>query len=130
MLLVMMWLRQYLKLHVLAHIFNIRKSTVAKEIYHIVPIIFVNYHHYISWHSPRMCNEFLDQHPHYPYVVGMIDVTVHRIRRPSGPRQAEFYRGDKKFHFMSSQMIVDSDGMIVALVTELVPNYSNKTIFC
>ena len=29
----------------------------------------------------------------------MIDATVHQIRRPAGPRQAEFYRGDKKFHF-------------------------------
>ena len=47
----MMWLHQYLKLHVLAYIFNISKSKVAGEIYHIVLIIFVNYRLYISWHN-------------------------------------------------------------------------------
>lgn len=50
-LIVMMWLHQYLKLHVLAYIFNISRSKVAGEIYHIVPIIFVNYRLYISWHN-------------------------------------------------------------------------------
>ena len=85
-LLVMMWLSQYIKQHVLAHIFNISKSTVAEEIHHIVPIIFVIYQHYISWHSLRKWHEFLDRHPHYPNVVGMIEGTMHRIRRPSEPR--------------------------------------------
>ena len=47
----------------------------------------------------------------------MIDATARKIRRPLGPRQVDFYRGDKKCHFMASQMIVDSDGMIVMLVT-------------
>ena len=48
-------------------------------------------------------------------MVSMTDATVHRIRRLSGPRQADFYRGDKKFHFMASQLIADSDGMIAML---------------
>ena len=51
--LVMIWLRQYLKFHVLAHNFCISKSTVAEEIYHVVPILFVNYQNYIKWHSTR-----------------------------------------------------------------------------
>ena len=42
-LLVIVWLRQYLKLHVLAHIFGISKSTVAEEICYVVPILFVNF---------------------------------------------------------------------------------------
>ncbi|KAL9978538.1 hypothetical protein ACROYT_G016065 [Oculina patagonica] len=41
------WMRQYLKIHVLAFIFGISKSTVAEEIYHIVPILYVRYRHYI-----------------------------------------------------------------------------------
>ena len=98
-----MWLRQYLKLHILAYIFNISKSTVAEEIYHIVLIIFVNYRHYISWHNlKKKWQEFLDRYPQYLNVMGVIDATVHRIRRPSGLRKADFYRGDKKCHFMAS----------------------------
>ena len=34
-LLVTIWLRQYLKLHVLEHIFCISKSTMAEKIYHV-----------------------------------------------------------------------------------------------
>lgn len=110
------WLRQYLKIHVLAYIFGISKSTVAEEIYHIVPILYVRYRHYISWHGLNQWRDFLNTLPHFPNAVGAIDGTIHQVRRPSGPRQADFYRGDKKCHFMSSQMVVDADGMIVLLV--------------
>lgn len=115
-LLVIIWLRQYLKLHVLASIFAISKSTVAEEIYHVVPILFTSYRRFITWHSLRRWSAFLDTLPHFPNAVGMIDATAHRIRRPSGPRQADFYRGDKKYHFMSTQLIIDADGLIVLLV--------------
>ena len=53
----------------------------------------------------------------FPIVVGMIDGTIHRINRPSNAEQAEFYRGEKRCHFMSTQFIVDADGLIVLLVT-------------
>ena len=47
----------------------------------------------------------------------MIEGTIHRIRRPSGPLQAEFYCGDKCCHYISSQIVVDADGLIVLLFT-------------
>jgi len=96
--------------------FGISKSTVAEEIYHIVPILYVRHRHYISWHGLNQWRDFLNTLPHFPNAVGAIDGTIHQVRRPSGPRQADFYRGDKKCHFMSSQMVVDADGMIVLLV--------------
>lgn len=93
------------------------RVTVAEEICHVVPILFINYRHYIKWHSIRQWHLFLDTFPSFPNAVGMIDGTIHRIRRPSRPLQAEFYRGDKRCHFMSSQVIVYADGLIVLLVT-------------
>ena len=95
-LLVFFWLRQYLKLHVLAYIFGISKSTVAEEIYHVAPILFTNYRRYIKWHSIRQWNQFWDTFPNFPNADG----TIHRFRRPSGPFQAEFYRGDKGCYFL------------------------------
>jgi len=115
-LLVIIWLRQYLKLYVLACLFGISKSTVAEEIYHVVPIMFIRYRSFITWHSLRKWSNFLNTLPHFPNAVGMIDATTHRIQRPSGPRQVDFYRGDKKYHFMSTQLVIDADGLIVLLV--------------
>lgn len=115
-LLAFIWLRQYLKIHVLAYIFGISKSTVAEEIYHIMPILYVRYKHYISWHGLNQWRDFLNTLPRFPNAVGVIDGTIHQVRPPSGPRQADFYRGDKKCHFMSSQIVVDADGLIVLLV--------------
>ena len=120
---VLIWLRQYLKLYVLAYIFCISKSTVAEELYHVVPIIFTNYRRFIKWHSIRPRNQFLDTFPSFPNAVGSIDGTIHQIRRPSGPLQVEFYRGDKRCHFISSPIVVDTDGLIVLLVTGHSINY-------
>lgn len=115
-LLVLIWLRQYEKLYILSLMFGISKSTVAEEIYHIVPILFVRYRSFITWHSLRKWSTFLNTVEHFPNAVGMIDATPHEIRRPSGARQAQFYRGDKRYHFMSTQMVIDADGLIVLLV--------------
>ena len=53
----------------------------------------------------------------FPIAVGMIDGRIHRINRRLNAEQTEFYRGDKRCHFMSTQLIVDADGLIVLLVT-------------
>ncbi|KXJ24150.1 hypothetical protein AC249_AIPGENE16634 [Exaiptasia diaphana] len=115
-LLVIIWLRHYLKLYVLAYMFGVSKSTVAEEIYHVVPIIFTSYRSFIRWHSLREWSNFLNTVPQFPNTVGYIDATSHRILRTSGPRQADFYRRDKKYHCMSTQLVPDSDGLIVLLV--------------
>ena len=80
------------KASVLAYIFCISKSTVGKEIYHVVPILFTNYRRFIKWHSIRQWNQFLDTFPSFPNAVGLIDGTIHQIRHPSGPLQVECYR--------------------------------------
>ena len=116
-LLVKIWLRQYLKFHVLAYLFDISKSTVGEEIYHIIPILFVRYRQYVTWHGINQWRQFLGTFTHFPNAVGMIDGTIHRVRRPSGPRQADFYRGEKRCHFMSSEVVIDAYGVIVLLVT-------------
>jgi len=116
-LLVLIWLRIYPTYVTLASIFQIRKSTVHEEIYHVVPILFLHFRRFVTWHNLRQWSSFMGHWKHYRNAVGLIDATIHRIRRPSGKAQAEFYRGDKKTHFMSTQLIVDADGMIVLLVS-------------
>ena len=117
-LLVIIWLRCYHNYHAMANLFHISTSTVAEEIYHIVPILYLSYRHLIRWHNLQQWAAFLGNWPHFPNAVGSIDATSHKINRPS-VGQAEFYRGDKKFHFMSTQLVVDADGLIVMLVSGL-----------
>ena len=83
----------------------------------VVPILFINYRRFIKWQLIRQWNQFLDIFPSFSNAVGMIDGTIHRIRRLSGPLQAEFYCGDKCCHYISSQIVVDADGLIVLLFT-------------
>lgn len=116
-ILVVIWLRNYPTYYSLASLFGISKSTVQEEIYHVVPILFLQFRNLITWHNLRQWSSFLGHWRNFPNAVGIVDATIHRIRRPSGRRQGEFYRGDKKTHFMSTQLIVDADGMIVMLIS-------------
>ena len=116
-LLAVIWLRNYPTYYSLASLFAISKSTVQEEIYHVVPILFLRFRNFITWHNIRQWSSFLGQWRSFPNAVGIVDATIHRIRRPSGRMQAEFYRGDKKTHFMSTQLIVDANGMIVMLIS-------------
>ena len=53
----------------------------------------------------------------FPIAVGMIDGTIHRKnRRLNAEQTTEFYRGDKRCYFMSTQLMADADGLIVLLV--------------
>ena len=116
-LLVLVWLKCYPTYRALAAFFSVSKTTVFEEVYHIVPILFLEYRHLVSWPNLVQWANFLNTWPRYPNVVGAIDGTIHRIQRPSGILQREFYRGDKKCHFMSSQIIIDPNGMIVLIVS-------------
>ena len=114
---VMIWLRIYPTDHTLASIFQISKSTVHEEIYHVVPILFLRFRRFVTWHNLRQWSTFIGQWKHYPNAVGSVDATIHRVRRPTGRLQAEICRGDKKTHCMSTQIIVDVDGVMGLLVS-------------
>ena len=97
--------------------FQISKSTVAEEIYHTVPVLILNFRHYLTWHSLNKWRELLNTFYSFPNAVGKIDGTIHRTNRPSNAEQAEFYCGNNRCHFMSTQLLVVADGLIVLLVT-------------
>ena len=91
LLLVIYWLRHYPRYSVLAHTFGISQAQVHREIYHILPILY----------------EVLDEitlppvlQPKPPFMaVGAVDCAVHHRKRVH-PGQAQYYRGDKRAHFL------------------------------
>lgn len=62
----------------------------------------------------------------FPGAIGHIDGVVHRRNRP-GHRQSAYYRGDKRYHFMSSQVIVDHSGVIRDIQTGFPGHQQDQT---
>lgn len=99
---VLHWLREYCKYKTLADLYNISKSQVSLEIHHIIPIL---YRHLrtIKWPS------VFEKHP-FEDVVASVDCTSH-YRNRVHPRQGDWYRSDKKRHFLTSQSVVGLNGI-------------------
>jgi len=61
----------------------------------------------------------------HPLVVGVVDATEQRIRRPKGNDvQREWYSGKKKCHTIKSQIVVDP---ISGRIIHVVSGYPGKT---
>ena len=82
-LLVIIWLRIYPTYYTLASIFQMSKSTVHEEIYHVVPMLFLPFRRFVTWHNLRQWSLFIGQWKHFRNAIGSIDATIHRIRRPT-----------------------------------------------
>lgn len=113
LLLVLHWLRHYLRYSTLGELYGISQSQVSREIHHILPKIYVTLRE-IEWPSRWM------QHP-FEGVVGAIDCTAH-FRWRVHPKQADYYRGDKHAFFLSAQVVCLLNGEIVNVVLGLGHN--------
>ncbi|XP_031570492.1 uncharacterized protein LOC116304842 [Actinia tenebrosa] len=125
LLLVFIWLRRYLRMQTLAMMFKVDVTYVSKIIQEIVPLLLEKYSRQVVWPTLEECRGWLGHGKKFPSCVGIIDATTHPIWPPS-QRQAMFYRGDKKKHFMSSHVIVTPDEMIVNC-SAAFPGHLNDT---
>jgi len=107
-LFVLIWLRTYPTYYVLATDFGIGGTTVFEGIYHVVPILFLHYQRFVSWPNLVQWARFVISE-----CGSLIDGRIHQIQRTTGLSQREFYRRDKRRHFMSSQIVIDPMGVIV-----------------
>eukprot|EP01112_Ceratiomyxa_fruticulosa_P009433 TRINITY_DN2457_c0_g1_i7.p1 TRINITY_DN2457_c0_g1~~TRINITY_DN2457_c0_g1_i7.p1 ORF type:complete len:376 (-),score=58.77 TRINITY_DN2457_c0_g1_i7:48-1124(-) len=107
LLLVLHWLHDYPKYKLLKQIYHISKAQISREIHHILPIL---YHRLDFIHWPTKW----EKHP-FEGVSGIIDCTSH-FRNRVHPRQADFYRGDKRRHFITAQNVVDFNGVFLNCV--------------
>lgn len=106
LLLVLHWLRDYSRHKVLSALFHIDRSTVSREILHLVPKLLPVLHRWGRIMFPTN----LIPHP-FEGVVGAIDCTTH-YRYRVHPGQAEYYRGDKHAHFLTAQIVCSLSGVI------------------
>lgn len=116
LLMTLIWLRQYCREELVCSLFEISLSTVSDEVHHILPIIWYLLRDQMRWPNVAQWLLFRNSWGCFPNALGAIDCTIHKIWRPS-IRQADYYRGDKKTHFLSTIIIVNPDGLPVYVKT-------------
>lgn len=98
---------------IVGDLFEVSRSTVSREVYFLVP---------------RLCNvlaeqnlislpEWDDVEPGFGGAQFIVDCTSHRRRRVH-PGQQLYYRGDKHYHFLTAQVMVDMEGMVVGTAVD------------
>jgi len=102
-LLVMVWMRQYMTIMALGEMFQIDKTTVSDEVHHILPILRVHLQNQVRWFTLAECDEMRGEWEHFPNAIGAVDATIHRVWKPM-IGQGLFYRGDKRCHFFLTQL--------------------------
>lgn len=110
LLMVIVWIANYLKWYQIREIFHISKSTLSLELRHILPILVENFFGEIVM-PEHLCRLEGSSNVHR-LVIGAIDCTHFKIQRPS-VMQSVFYRGDKCIHSLIAQAIVDIQGRML-----------------
>jgi hypothetical protein len=101
---------------------------VCENIHHILPIIIDTYFNEIQWPSEAEQQD-LCVSAHFPTAWGAVDATIHPRNRPKiGQRQ--YYRGDKRCHFISTQIICDLLGRIRHVETGFLGHNNDVSNWC
>jgi hypothetical protein len=117
LLMVLMFLKNGGNLRSIGAPFDAQYGTVHLDIYHIVRIIMVLLDYEISWPPPGLSRNILKgTFEEFPNSIGCMDITHCEIRRPL-ENQHLYYRGDKKFHSLISQIVTAWDGYIMHIQT-------------
>lgn len=112
-LIVFIWMRQYLPEDTLAAWFGTSQPSVSRYINMILPVLWealvaeVRWPTAVEWQAKSGIWDMM------PQAVGAIDGTVHHIYVPSTEPQVLFYRRDKHTHCLSTQVIMDNSNNIV-----------------
>lgn len=112
LMLALHWIRKYLDYHSLGLIYGISESSICREIKYLLPILYsrLNYMRPLSNGQPQMKG-----------CIGIIDCTPH-MRDRVHPRSLDYYRGDKKYYFLTTQAITHLNGDLADVVVALGHN--------
>jgi len=110
-LVVLIWLRQYLTINAISELFCIDKTTVSNEIHHIVPILRVHFQGAIVWPDVAELEALRGSWNRYPDAVLALDCTIHPVWKPLQD-PGRYYRGDKKRYCLLSLLVCDPQGLI------------------
>ena len=110
-LLAQMWMRGYETVRRLSSRFGVSKSTVQRDLDHIIPILHTTlFPREVTMPTPAEIRSMRGSFPDVPNAIAILDGTPFRISRPKGAMQRLFYRGDKRFHMVNWLVAVDAHG--------------------
>ena len=108
----MLWVRTYPMYHMLSAMFGVSKSTVESVITELFPVLFANLKTYIKWLSLREWQNLRGNWEKLADAVGAIDGTSHEIYLQINEPQQQFYSGNRSYHCLHTQLVVDATGII------------------
>ena len=107
-LLLLIWLKTYPPLYMLALLFDVTEMTVSREIKEILPLMWNYCHQVIKWPTVNEWRAMHNTFDFFPNCVAMIDGTVHEVQHPRDEgQQREVYDGHHHYHNLSTQVICD-----------------------
>jgi hypothetical protein len=110
-LLVLLWIIQYVKYSVYSSTFGVSEFIVSTVIKETLPILVAYFMQYIPNECISTKHSVLSHRIRY-----IIDGTVHFIRRPS-VHQHKYYNGHWEHHLITTELLIDYDGYIVTFST-------------
>lgn len=107
-LLTLLWLRSYPTYTLIALQFDISKATVNRIINCVWPVLWEFYAPNVSWPTENEWLAMQGKWSRLPNAVGAIDATSHRINVPQSEPQALYFSGNRYYHCIHTQMILDN----------------------
>jgi hypothetical protein len=95
------WMKNGLHFRLVELVFNVSKSFISRDLQHTIPILYTQLNE---------INLPVEPVPGLLGAIGSVDCTIH-IRNRVNPGQSLLWRGDKKCHFLSAQLVCDLQGV-------------------
>ncbi len=113
LLLVVMWLAGYNKYSFFQILFDVSRSTISRDIHHILPILFMHYKKFVRFPSEEEIASKMEEtrtifSKYFGRFFGKTDCTHSPCYRPT-VGQRHFFCGDKRKHSILSSVTTDAE---------------------
>ncbi len=133
LLMTVMWLAGYCKYSWFQLLFGVSKSTISRDIHHVLPILYCYYKSFIRFPSPEEIDSKMQEtrsifSKHFSHYFAKTDCTHSATRRPSVHQKA-FFRGDKRKHSILSSVTTTKDDIIIHLAVNIPGANNDSAVF-